>query len=356
MATIIYHTPYTMSTKSNLGQFYTTNYEYILQNMLISPEKHPEIIEPFAGNGDLIPFVESQGEFHIECYDIDPKKEYITQRDTLTNPPDYTGKYVITNPPFLARNKSKTKTLFDKYKTNDLYKCFIVNITENPCKGGIVILPINFMCSIRKSDVELRKNFLEQYRITNMNLFEERVFEDTTCTVCSIQFEPNEDKENLTHDFTIHVFPELTAIDVSLSPENNYTIGGEIYQLPQSEVYSVERATKKTKYPENTTNILLKCIDDNEESRINLSITPPEDRYIDETENLTARCYATLVVSPPLSPEEQENLVEKFNTFINEKRSEYHSLFLTNYRESKDIARKRISFDLAFKICSHILR
>ena len=121
-------------------------------------------------------------------------------------------------------------------------------------------------------------------------------------------------------------------------------------------MYTVERATKKTKYPENTTNILLKCIDDSKESQINLSITSPQDRYIDETENLTARCYATLVIAPQLSDHEQEFLVEKFNTFINEKRSEYHSLFLTNYRESKGIARKRISFDLAFKICSYLLR
>ena len=32
------------------------------------------------------------------------------------------------------------------------------------------------------------------------------------------------------------------------------------------------------------------------------------------------------------------------NKFLNEKRDEYNSLFLTNYRESNSIARKRISF------------
>jgi hypothetical protein len=34
----------------------------------------------------------------------------------------------------------------------------------------------------------------------------------------------------------------------------------------------------------------------------------------------------------------------------------YNSLFLTNYRESKKIARKRISFDLAYKIVGMLLK
>ena len=43
------------------------------------------------------------------------------------------------------------------------------------------------------------------------------------------------------------------------------------------------------------------------------------------------------------------------NDYINTQRKKYNSLFLTNYRESNTIARKRISFDLAFKICNYIL-
>jgi hypothetical protein len=38
--------------KSKLGQFYTTNYEYILSNMII-PDDIDIIIESFCGNGDL---------------------------------------------------------------------------------------------------------------------------------------------------------------------------------------------------------------------------------------------------------------------------------------------------------------
>ena len=48
-------------------------------------------------------------------------------------------------------------------------------------------------------------------------------------------------------------------------------------------------------------------------------------------------------------------LVDKMNEYIKEQREKYNSLFLTNYRESNSIARKRISFDLAFKICNYML-
>ena len=62
-----------MSNKSKkaLGQFYTTNNEYILQNITI-PDDIVDIIEPFAGNGDLIAFIENAGnlkniKYNIEC-------------------------------------------------------------------------------------------------------------------------------------------------------------------------------------------------------------------------------------------------------------------------------------------------
>ena len=77
--------------------------------------------------------------------------------------------------------------------------------------------------------------------------------------------------------------------------------------------------------------------------------------YIDNTDKLSARSYATLVINKSLSLEQQKNLVEKMNTYIKNQRDKYNSLFLTNYRESNTIARKRISFDLAFKICNYVL-
>ena len=60
-----------INIKQKLGQFYTTNYDYILQNLYI-PENIKKIIEPFAGNGDLLNFIKDN--YKIECYDIARKR------------------------------------------------------------------------------------------------------------------------------------------------------------------------------------------------------------------------------------------------------------------------------------------
>jgi hypothetical protein len=42
-----------MQTKQKLGQFFTTNHEYILTGIDI-PSDTKSIIEPFTGNGDFL--------------------------------------------------------------------------------------------------------------------------------------------------------------------------------------------------------------------------------------------------------------------------------------------------------------
>lgn len=119
-------------------------------------------------------------------------------------------------------------------------------------------------------------------------------------------------------------------------------------------MYKISRLTNKNKTKQNT-NILIKCIDDNINSKIGLTIVSNEAIYIDETPNQTARTYATLIIEPKIDLDKQKILADKFNSFLESHRIKYNSLFLANYRESKDIARKRISFDLVYRIVEHIL-
>lgn len=100
---------------------------------------------------------------------------------------------------------------------------------------------------------------------------------------------------------------------------------------------------------------MVKCIDDNIDNQISLSIVDNDKIYIDTTPNLSARSYATLVIKPKLSIDLQHKLVVDFNRFLNNKRNLYNSLFLTNYRESNSLARKRISFTLVFQIVNYLL-
>lgn len=337
--------------KKELGQFYTKNYEYILQNINI-PENIKYIIEPFAGECDLLNYIKNQNNYEIELYDIDPKKDNTTERDTLIDPPQYTDKYVITNPPYLARNKSTDKVLFDKYDVNDLYKCFIVNIINDVCQGGIIIIPLNFICSVRKKDIELRKKFLNIYKIDQINIFEESVFNDTSTTVCSIQFIKKNNNEEC--DINIDIYPSKKNIKIKLDNTNNYTIGGDIYTLPKPTNYKITRLMTRNLNDKNT-NIVVKCVDCNSNNMIKMEMKDDDDLFIDNTEKHSARGHMTLIITPSISIEQQKKLVLDFNNYMKDKREQYNSLFLPNFRESSDIARKRISFDLVYKITEHLL-
>ena len=59
----------------------------------------------------------------------------------------------------------------------------MINIINDKCLGGILIIPLNFFCSVRKNDVLLREKFLSFYSVNQINIFEETVFEDTSVTV-----------------------------------------------------------------------------------------------------------------------------------------------------------------------------
>lgn len=343
-----------MDKKKELGQFMTTNWQHILDGMTIPDDV--QIIEPFAGKCDLLKFVKNCHK-SIECYDIDPIDK-VKKRDSLLNPPSYKDKFVLTNPPYLARNKSKNKAIFDKYDVNDLYKCFIKSIMIDKCLGGILIIPLNFWSSIRKCDVELRKQFLDIYIVSRINIFEEQVFDDTTYTICAFQFIIDKKNSEISIPKTdIVLYPGKRKISANIKKSPMNLIGGEIYNLSPSKNYSITRLTSKNKKSDKKyiTNILVKCIDDNNNNKINLSYVSDDEIYIDETPNQSARTYATLVINPNISIDIQKQVISKFNTFLNEYRKKYNSLFLTNYRESKDIARKRISFDLVYNLVGYLL-
>jgi hypothetical protein len=336
--------------KQQLGQFMTTNYEYILKNMTI-PDEIDTIIEPFCGNGDLLKFINR--DVKIERYDIDPKSDEIAYRDSLLDPPVYADKYVLTNPPYLARNKATDKEAFDRYDTNDLFKCFIISMINDPPIGGIMIIPLNFISSIRQHDVDLRRRFLSVFKILLINIFEKRVFEDTGYAVCAIAFELGEG--GTIEETQIDIYPSGDTIKATLCESNNYMPGGDVYRLKDNDKYVITRLTRLNSN-ENHTSILVKCIDDNKKKKLGLTMVEPDGIYVDNTEKLSSRTYATLVITPPISYEKQCELVDLVNEYINEKRMKYHSLWLTNYRESSDIARKRISFGLVYAIVGEILR
>lgn len=346
-----------MSIKKAKGQFYTVHSEYILQGLLNDTTVKTNIIEPFAGKGDLVEWMQKKyPNSTVNAYDIDPKAEYIAKRDTLLNPPSYANSFIITNPPYLARNKSTDKTLFDLYDTNDLYKCFIRSLTQQsePCNGGIFIIPCGFFMTPRDLDVKCRSEFLSKYKIIRINYFEETVFPDTTTTVVAFVFEHSPIPLN---EQTIEwvSYPSGTSKMFTIRAIDDWIIGGDIYKLKIPPTIRVRRYVvgQQMKEGEQLTNITLNALDSGSmDGRIKLEY---KEGYVYPARDCS-RTYATLCIQGiVLTKEKQYELCNKFNEFIEKKREDTWSLFLPQYRESKEYARKRIPFELAYSIVLHLL-
>jgi hypothetical protein len=341
-----------MAAKQLRGQFYTTKYEYILEGFS-QPPSECTIIEPFAGKGDLLNWLDEG--YRVEAYDIEPKAENIVQRDTLRDTPEYTDKWVLTNPPYLARNKCEDKELFDKYDTNDLYKCFLNSLTSQACcRGGILIIPAGFFLSPRDVDVRCRRAFLTKYRLLKVKYFEEQVFDDTTTTVVAFSFERVWGHSEIQTVEWVHM-PSGVSKKFTMKDADGWIIGGDIYALPVAEHIKIRRHVEgqAMREGEQQTFLTLNALDSGTQAgRICLKyergeIYPAKD---------SSRTFATLrIQGKTLSEEEQIDLANRFNEFLEQKREETWSLFLPQYRESKEYARKRIPFELAYTIVGHLI-
>jgi len=322
--------------KKKLGQFYTKNSKYITQGLIDFVDKNIDIIDPFCGEWDLLNLFNN----NTYGYDIDPKNDKTIKRDTLLNPLNYENKAVVTNPPYLAKNKNKEKIIYEKYKTDDLYKAALLSIIG--CKEGIIITPLNFFSS---SDKKIRDKFLSKYKIKRVNVFEETVFDDTTYTVCSFYFYK---EDNTKQDIDFIFFPDKKKIKITLNKEDGYSIGNEIYNLKKSDV-KISRLLIGDKEP--NSRLFLNAIDTGSKGgEIKLSIKEP---YYGKK---TDRAFATIVLDKDFSIEEQEKICHYFNKTLNYYREKYNSMFLSNYRNStKTMARKRISFKLAYSIISYVI-
>ena len=141
----------------------------------------------------------------------------------------------------------------------------------------------------------------------------------------------------------------MTALD-------DWIIGGDIYKLPVNLDVKIRRhvAGKNIKDGEQLTNLTLYALDSGtQDGRICLQY---KEGYIYPAKECS-RTYATLCIQGrTLDEAGQKKLCADFNALVEKKRDETWSLFLPQFRESKEYARKRIPFELAYLIVSHLLR
>lgn len=366
--------------KKQLGQFFTKNSDYILQNL----EKYirgKEVIDPFAGSGDLIEWAKKNKAKKISGFDIDKKFTnigYIFCNDSILNPKRY--EFVLTNPPYLNINKASQETkekYFSKYQLEDLYQISLASIMNS--QEGIIIVPINFLSA--ENSKRIRDLFFSKFKIVEMNYFKQQVFPDTTYNVIAFYYTR---KNDYSSKFRIeaHIYPDNNLINISLDKNYGWTIGGEflnkiknqknnlgIHRLTEKDIedgkggirikaafnhinekFNVEISSKL--HGQIKSNILLlKAIDSgSDDGRIALEDirTYNVDCLISKP---TSRNMIYLLSDEKWQLGEQKEIIKLFNSEINLLRDNYMSLFLTNFRDND---RKRISFDFVYKFINYL--
>ena len=175
--------------KRQFGQFFTTNSDYILQG-LEKFVKDKEVVDPFAGNQDLINWSRKNNCKKASGFDCDKKyidKKDVFYRDSINCLSKY--KFICSNPPYLHKNKADQKIkerFFSGIYSNfeDLYQVSIFSILD--CREGILIVPLNFLCA--ENSQKIRNIFFDKFEIVELNIFSGQVFEDTTYNVISFYF------------------------------------------------------------------------------------------------------------------------------------------------------------------------
>jgi hypothetical protein len=195
---------------------------------------------------------------------------------------------------------------------------------------------------------------MTKFRILKVRYFEETVFDDTSTTIVAVLFERSP-TVLMSQEVVWELLPSKEVVSFPMTAANDWIIGGEIYALSTPPSLSVRRTVEDQalKDGEQQTWMTLNALDSGTKDG-RLGLTYKKDYIYPAKE--CSRAYATLrITGTRLSEEQQVRLCTEFNEFIEAKRTETRSLFLPQYRESKEYARKRIPFDLAYRVLLHLI-
>lgn len=361
--------------KKKLGQFFTTNVDYILSGFE-NVVNNKSVLDPFAGNGDLLDWAIKNKALSVIGFDIDKTlfSNKISFNDGLKVIPK--SDFNLTNPPYLAKNKM-TKDQKNEYMNNsyeDFYLLAISKIIESDPYEGIIIIPINFF-SAENSD-HLRKVFLKKYKISNVNYFKNKVFEDTTYNVVSFHYIKKE-LPSVDQKIEITFFPEKNKKTFIIEENFNYRIAGkELNKITSIKSLKSTRLTEDIIHKNVGTNkikalfndknnfceyfvnddlfnkiqnncILLNCIDTNANESAWIKAENIKKLNQDCLVGKNSSRNIAYIIFDDILLKDQEKIISLFNSTLNDLRKKYNSLFLTNFRDND---RKRISFDFCYKL------
>jgi hypothetical protein len=304
------------TSKQYKGQYFSTNISEMMSGIDVS-FFDKIVIDPFAGNWDMLNYAKTNGAKTIIGYDIEPKNSDTIQNDSLMNPPDYSGMLLFTNPPYLAANKCRTgnKTPFNQWNQNDYYKCHLASLYPT-CDEAILILPANFLS---ESNSNARNLLFRHYKIIKAKYWTTPIFEDTNSTICLLHI-----KKELVETQKFQLCLNGQWIDVSLAKQYSWLFGKDFFDYINGIDICVSKCDDTTNAP--NTNIIIGILDG---GSYKLGY-----HYNDGLALKTSKStFTTFQISSKvqLTESEQREIVKLANIKLNSFRQQYHSLFLANY-------------------------
>lgn len=335
------------SKKQKKGQFFTSNASELLKKYAHLVEGK-DIIDPFAGDCDLLKWATENNAKSVVSYDIEPKTPDTEKRDSLLNPPDFEGKFLLTNPPYLCSNKNKDKKVYDKWGYNDLYKCHIASfVRAKKINEGILILPSNFLSEGR---AKIRDSFFQNYEITICDYYYYQVFPNATTGIVVFHFQKAKEDTTRTFDCFIHYSPEeIIKEKITLEKKYDWLWGKEFFDYIEIGKMKIEKYEGK-KIPKECflSNIVVGLLDKGKWQQ-GLSYNEDEPIVCGEKAFTTYQ----LILPFEVSIEDQKKIIKMFNEKMSYFRKKYHGLFLSNYMGA---TQKIYSRDFIHSLISKIMK
>ena len=399
-----------MSNQHKYGQHYTPKVLTIkhIKDLTEVKNKKLRVVDPFVGEGNLLidylsifnrsEQIEILEKKLIKGFDIDKstikkvrnrfKEEYkisdellkslFEVNNSLKNKRTKKNDFILTNPPYLARNTCKKKYNEEfniNFKDNNYIDYYEMSLDIYGKNEGIWIIPSNFISSDLLN--KKRKELLKLFNIENINLFEIPIFEGTNISVVTFILKKKKETQSVLNINFIKYDREIKKeIDIDENgnicsewiketkiKENNAIQGllrenieiGNIDIIVLNENYKIEKM-KITEDEKNriTKNILfLRSTDTGtKEGKLGLYELKelfPKSFYKKEPITLltkkTSRLCVPIFFKDELTKEEQKKIKENVNKKLEKLRNKYNSIFLTNFKNTTNsIARKRITF------------
>ncbi len=329
-----------MKSKKDLGAYYTTLSDTVLKEFE-EYVKDKDIVDLYAGSGELLEWAKRNGAKSVKGYDINPDCKtdiIIAPTDTLLYPPKIKkDEIVVINPPYLLKNKTKYKEPFEKWKVSDLYKCALKSLIVSGVNEGIVIIPSNFFMD---SDNRFRELFFKSYLIDKVICFDKQMFEDTNVRICVIHFIKGETKELFGHKLY------------------KTKIGKDYFKIIERGITKqISRYTSSTKLDEwFVSDIKVYTTDTGGERGIIFVYDTNHYKGKNTDRNVaTIIFHKSSIDEGKLSKEEQLQIIGGCNSLLNHLRRKYDSMFLTNFLAGKDgVMRKRLAFNEAYALINYV--